>query len=80
MQKNEPAIFAGDFNNEELYQWLCKKVEAMTLLRSLHSDKASLQERLASIELTITQVTTESQLEISLTDPGPTPLQGGQES
>ncbi len=29
MKENEPHIYAGSMSNEELYQWLCKKVEAM---------------------------------------------------
>lgn len=80
MQKKEPVIFAGDFNNDELYQWLCKKVEAMTNLRQLHTDKASIEQRLAELTSMITEVTAESQLEISLTDRGPTQPQGSQGS
>lgn len=72
MQKKEPVIFAGDFNNEELYQWLCKKVEAMTTLRQLHIDKASIERRLVEVDSMISEVTAESQLEISPTGLGPT--------
>lgn len=80
MQKKEPVILVGDFNNEELYQWLVKKAEAFTHLRELYLEKASLEERLARIVLMITDVTNESQLEISLTDQDPTQPQDGQES
>ncbi len=80
MQKKEPVIIAGDFNNEELYQWLIRKVEAMTHLRKLHQDKASLEERLVSVKQMIAVVTNESQLEISVTDQDPTQPQGGQGS
>lgn len=80
MQKKEPVIFAGDFNNDELYQWLSKKVEAMATLRQLHRDKASIEQRLAELTSMITEVTAESQLEISLTDRGSTQPQGSQGS
>lgn len=80
MQKKEPVIFAGDFNNDELYQWLCKKVEAMTTLRQLHTDKASIEQRLAELTSMITEVTAESQLEISLTNWDPIQHQGSQGS
>ena len=43
MQKKEPVIIAGDFNNEELYRWLVKKAESFTQLRQLHIEKASLE-------------------------------------
>lgn len=78
MKENEPHIYAGSMNNEEFYQWLIGKVEAMTHLRKLHQDKASLEERLADVKQMIAVVTNESQLEISLTDQDPTQPQGGQ--
>lgn len=77
---NGPVITAGGFNDEELYQWLIRKVEAMTHLRKLHQDKAYLEERLVTVEKMIAVVTNESQLEISQTDKDPTPPQGGQGS
>lgn len=80
MQKKEPVIIAGDFYNEELYQWLVKKAESFTQLRQLHIEKASLEERLVSVKQMIAVVTNESQLEISLTDQDPTQPQGGQGS
>ncbi|HBN7019257.1 TPA: hypothetical protein PJF92_000135 [Escherichia coli] len=80
MQKKEPVIIAGDFNNEELYQWLVKKAESFTQLRQLHIEKTSLEERLVSVKQMIAVVTNESQLEISLTDQDPTQPQGGQGS
>ncbi|EJP4642326.1 TPA: hypothetical protein ACIGNI_002608 [Salmonella enterica] len=80
MQKKEPVIIAGDFNNEELYRWLVKKAESFTQLRQLHIEKASLEERLANVKKIISVVTNESQLEISLTDQDPTQHQDSQGS
>lgn len=80
MQKKEPVIIAGDFNNEELYRWLVKKAESFTQLRQLHIEKTSLEERLANVKKIIAVVTNESQLEISLTDQDPTQHQDSQGS
>lgn len=71
MKKKEPVIFAGDFSDEELYQWLRKKVEAMTILRMMQQEKASLEERLEEMESAITEITAQSQLGISPTNQGP---------
>lgn len=71
MKKIEPIIFAGDFSNEELYQWLSKKVEAMTSLRMMQQEKASLEERLEEMESAINEITAQSQLGISPTNQGP---------
>lgn len=71
MKENEPHIYAGSMNNEELYQWMCKKVEAMAHLRQLHMDKASCVRRLEEVDSMITEATLESQLEISRTTQGP---------
>ncbi len=80
MQKREPVIFAGDFNNDELYGWLCNKTEAMTRLRMLYTDKASIEQRLIEIDSMISKVAAESQLEISPTDLGPTQHPDSQEN
>lgn len=80
MQKKEPVIFAGDFNNEELYHWLHKKVEAMTTLRQLQMDKASFEGRLKDVDSMITEVAAECHLNISLTNQGPIQNPSSQES
>lgn len=80
MQRKEPIIYAGDFSDEELYQWLVEKVRSMTHLRQLHKDKASIEERLSEISAMISRVTAESQLEISLTNQDPTQIPDSQGS
>lgn len=78
MRKNEPAIYAGNMSNEELYQWIRDKAEKLTLLRELEADKASLEERLSDVSARIDKVIAQTQLEIFPTTPDPIQIQGSQ--
>lgn len=78
MRKNEPAIYAGNMSNEELYQWIRDKAEKLALLRELEADKASLEERLSDVSARIDNVIAQTQLEIFPTIPDPIQIQGSQ--
>ena len=78
MRKNEPAIYAGNMSNEELYQWIRCKAEKLALLRELEADKASLEERLSDVSARIDKVIAQTQLEIFPTIPDPIQIQGSQ--
>ncbi len=78
MRKNEPAIYAENMSNEELYQWIRDKAEKLALLRELEADKASLEERLSDVSARIDKVIAQTQLEIFPTTPDPIQIQGSQ--
>lgn len=80
MSMKEPVIHAGTMSNEELHSWFMHKAEKLNLLRGLELDRQLLEERLASLNTRIAQVSLESQLEIFAINQDPTPLPDSQES
>jgi hypothetical protein len=80
MDKQEPKIISGGLSNDELYTWLTYKVERMTTLMALETEKASLEERLLAVNGQIANVGLQSQIEIFATTVDPIHPPGSQEN
>lgn len=64
MKMKEPIVFTESFNNEELYQWMRKKVAAAARLRDLQSSKAELELSLLRINNQIEEASAHSRINI----------------
>lgn len=64
MKMKEPIIFTESFNNEEVYQWMRKKVDAAARLRELQSTKVELELSLLRIKNQIEEASAHSRINI----------------
>lgn len=72
--KQEPKIFAGNLNDEELLVWMTKKVSAAHQLKSALAERDSYQQALNEVEVRISQLTNSAALELLSTTQDPTHL------
>ncbi|MEB7740268.1 hypothetical protein NGB58_13540 [Escherichia coli] len=65
MQKPEPVIIAPDYTDDELYEWMRKKLRAASDLKQANSHKERITDSLASLEQEIAILTQNAALNVS---------------
>ncbi|CQJ43666.1 hypothetical protein ACRRQX_004114 [Yersinia enterocolitica] len=72
--KQEPKIISGNLNNEELLEWMAKKVSTARQLKSALAERDSCKQALSEIEVRISLLTNSAALELLSTTQDPTHL------
>lgn len=65
MLKKQPSICAGDYSEEEIYQWMLQKTRSIEQLRSAIASKEFLQSELDCVDKQISELTSAAALEYS---------------
>lgn len=72
--KPEPKIISENLNNEELLEWMAKKVSAARQLKSALAERDSYRQALSEVEVRISLLTNSAALELLSTVQDPTHL------
>lgn len=65
MQKPEPIIIAPGYTDDEIYEWMCRKIRAINDLKRAADYKERLSKELASAEQDITTLAKSAALNVS---------------
>lgn len=63
MQKQQPSVCAGNYSEEEIYQWMREKTRSIEQLKSAQAQREFLQRELDSVDRLISELTTAAALE-----------------
>lgn len=63
MLKKQPSVCAGDYSEEEIYQWMQQKTKSIEQLKSARANKEFLQRELDSVDKLILSLTSDAALE-----------------
>ncbi|ENE0640970.1 hypothetical protein ABMX34_005016 [Escherichia coli] len=65
MQKREPVIIAPGYTDDEIYEWMIKKVKAVQDLKWANEARAKQAENLSALEQDITRLEKAAALSIA---------------
>lgn len=65
MLKKQPSVCAGDYSEEEIYQWMQQKARSLEQLKAARAHREILQGELESIDKQISELTSAAALEYS---------------
>ena len=65
MQKREPVIISPDYTDDELYEWMRRKIQAAQDLKWANEARAKEAENLSALEQDITRLEKEAALSIA---------------
>ncbi|WP_350345452.1 hypothetical protein [Klebsiella oxytoca] len=65
MLKKQPSVYAGDYSEEEVFQWMQQKTKSIEQLKSARAHKEFLQREIDSVDKLIESLTSDAALEYS---------------
>ncbi|EIN0457385.1 hypothetical protein [Citrobacter freundii] len=65
MSKKQPSVCAGDYSEEEIYEWMQEKTKSIEQLKSARTRKEFLQCELDTVDKLILSLTSDAALEYS---------------
>ncbi|MGJ0946808.1 hypothetical protein ACR76C_07485 [Klebsiella grimontii] len=65
MLKKQPSVCAGDYSEEEIYQWIQQKARSHEQLKSARAHRELLQRELDGVDAQIAELTSAAALEYS---------------
>ena len=65
MLKKQPSVCAGDYSEEEIYQWMQQKARSLEKLKSACAHRELLQRELNSVDAQISELTSAAAIEYS---------------